>query len=82
MVVAVPGERVAGAFCTLRPGVAGDVAQRFVHHRFRLVIVGGIAPSRLADSDALRDFVREADRGGRARLVTDRSELGQRPATA
>ncbi|WP_149550419.1 DUF4180 domain-containing protein [Streptomyces marokkonensis] len=80
-VVAVPVERVADEFFTLRSGVAGDVVQKFVTYRIRLVIVGDIA-SRVADSDALRDFVREANRGTQVWFVTDRAALEERLAPA
>lgn len=78
-VVAVPVERVADEFFALRSGVAGDVVQRFVNHRLRLVVVGDIA-SRVAAGGALRDFVREANRGHRTWFVADRAELGERLA--
>lgn len=76
-VVAVPVERVADTFFALRSGVAGEVVQKFVNYRIRLVIVGDIS-SRVADSDALRDFVREANRGNQVWFVTDRAELEER----
>lgn len=76
-VVAVPVDRVADEFFTLRSGVAGDVAQKFANYRIRLVIVGDIT-ARVAGSDALRDFVREANRGGQVWFVTDRTELERR----
>ncbi|MFF5160414.1 DUF4180 domain-containing protein [Streptomyces sp. NPDC000348] len=78
-VVAVPVERVADEFFALRSGVAGDVVQKFVNYRLRLVIVGDIA-SRVAESDALRDFVREANRGRQMWFVADRAELEERLA--
>lgn len=78
-VVAVPVERVADEFFALRSGVAGDVVQKFVNYRLRLVIVGDIV-SHVADSDALRDFVREANRGTQMWFVADRAELEQRLA--
>ncbi|MFE2281696.1 DUF4180 domain-containing protein [Streptomyces sp. NPDC059454] len=77
--VAVPAERVADEFFALRSGIAGDVVQKFVNYRIRLVIVGDIA-SRVADSDALRDFVREANRGTQTWFVADRAELEERLA--
>ncbi|KES05838.1 alpha/beta hydrolase [Streptomyces toyocaensis] len=80
-VVAVPVERVADEFFTLRSGVAGDVVQKFVNYRIRLVIVGDIA-SRVADSDALRDWVREANRGSQVWFVNDRAALEERLAPA
>ncbi|GGV23124.1 hypothetical protein GCM10010293_20180 [Streptomyces griseoflavus] len=76
-VVAVPVDRVADEFFTLRSGVAGDVVQKFANYRIRLVIVGDIT-ARVAGSDALRDFVREANRGGQVWFVTDRTELERR----
>lgn len=80
-VVAVPVERVADEFFALRSGVAGDVVQKFVNYRIRLVIVGDIGPW-VADSDALRDFVREANRGRQVWFVTDRAALEERLAPA
>ncbi|KOT37650.1 alpha/beta hydrolase [Streptomyces caelestis] len=77
--VAVPVERVADEFFALRSGVAGDVVQKFVNYRIRLVIVGDIA-SRVAGSDALRDFVRESNRGTWTWFVADRAELEERLA--
>jgi hypothetical protein len=78
-VVAVPVERVADEFFDLRSGAAGDVVQKFVNYRIRLVIVGDIA-SRVAAADALRDFVREANRGTQTWFVADRAELEERLA--
>lgn len=78
-VVAVPVERVADEFFALRSGVAGDVVQKFVNYRLRLVIIGDIA-SHVADSEALRDFVREANRGNQVWFVADRAELDERLA--
>ncbi|WP_437050893.1 DUF4180 domain-containing protein [Streptomyces sp. enrichment culture] len=78
-VVAVPVDRVADAFFTLRSGVAGDVVQKFANYRIRLVVVGDIT-ARVAASEALRDFVREANRGDQVWFVTDRPELEQRLA--
>ncbi|MET7294708.1 DUF4180 domain-containing protein [Streptomyces griseoloalbus] len=77
--VVVPVERVADEFFALRSGVAGDVVQKFVNYRVRLVIIGDIA-SRVADSEALRDFVREANRGDQVWFVADRAELDERLA--
>ncbi|WAX81347.1 DUF4180 domain-containing protein [Streptomyces sp. KMM 9044] len=56
--VAVPVERVADDFFSLRSGVVCDVVQKFVDYRLRPAVIGGIA-SHVAGSDALRDFVRE-----------------------
>lgn len=79
-VVAVPVERVAGGFFSLRSGVAGDVVRTFVDHRIRPVIVG--TSPRPAESDALGDFVREADRGGQVWFVPGHAAPEERPAPA
>ncbi|WP_326595503.1 nucleoside/nucleotide kinase family protein [Streptomyces sp. NBC_01803] len=60
--VAVPAERVADTFFSLRTGVAGEIAQKFTDYHLRLAIVGDIS-RHTAKSSALRDYVREADRG-------------------
>ncbi|WP_406728736.1 DUF4180 domain-containing protein [Streptomyces sp. GD-15H] len=78
-VVAVPVERVADDFFALRSGVAGEVAQKFVNYRIRLAIVGDIA-THVAGSDALRDFVREANRGNQLWFVPDHDTLQERLA--
>jgi hypothetical protein len=54
--------RLDPGFFVLRTGVAGEFVQKFVNYRKRLVVVGDIA-AQLAGSDALRDWVREANRG-------------------
>ena len=76
-VVAVPVARVAPAFFTLRSGVAGEVVQKFVNYRMHLVVVGDI-DGYLAASTALRDFVREANRGRQTWFVADAAELESR----
>ena len=73
-VVAVPVARVAPAFFTLRSGVAGAVVQKFVTYRLRLAVVGDISAS-VARSTALRDFVREANRGSQTWFVATEAEL-------
>ncbi|MBA8944893.1 MULTISPECIES: DUF4180 domain-containing protein [Streptomyces] len=80
-VVAVPVERLADEFFALSSGVAGDVVQKFVNYRIRLAVVGDIG-DRVAASDALRDFVREANRGRQVCFVADRTELEERLARA
>ncbi|GAB2449904.1 DUF4180 domain-containing protein [Streptomyces incanus] len=77
--VAVPVERVADDFFALSSGVAGEVAQKFVNYRIRLAVIGDIA-SHVAGSDALRDFVRETNRGNQLWFVPDRAELEARLA--
>ena len=76
-VVAVPVARIAPAFFTVASGVAGAVAQKFVNYRLRLVVVGDVA-EHVAMSTALRDYVREANRGGQTWFVADEPELAAR----
>ncbi|GAA3309385.1 DUF4180 domain-containing protein [Streptomyces cinereospinus] len=77
--VAVPVERVADAFFRLRSGVAGAVTQKFVNYRLRLAIVGDVS-HHVEKSTALRDLLREADRGGSLWFVPDRDGLEARLA--
>ena len=68
--VAVPATRLDPAFFDLKSGVAGEFVQKFVNYRQRLAIVGDIG-ERLAESNALRDFVRESNRGRQLWFVAD-----------
>lgn len=77
--VAVPVARVAPEFFSLATGAAGAVVQKFVNYRLRLAVVGDIT-EHLAASTALRDFVREANRGGQTWFVADEAELAERLA--
>jgi hypothetical protein len=79
--VAIPAERLDERFFTLASGVAGEIAQKFVNYRLRLAIVGDIG-EQLAASNALRDFVRETNRGGQLWFVADLSELDGKLAGA
>lgn len=76
-VVAVPVERVADDFFSLSSGVAGEIVQKFVNYRLRLVVLGDIT-AHVAGSTALRDFVREANRGTQVWFVASRAELDQK----
>ncbi|MFF9623487.1 DUF4180 domain-containing protein [Streptomyces griseosporeus] len=75
--VVVPVERVGAEFFRLRSGVAGAVVQKFATYRLRLAVVGDIS-GHVADSTALRDFVREANQGGQLWFVSDDAELEER----
>lgn len=81
-VVAVPVERFDERFFNLRTGLAGEIMQKFVNYRMRLVVVGGIS-AHIATSTALRDLVSESNRGNQIWFVTDLDELDTRlePAT-
>lgn len=76
-VVAVPVGRLPDEFFELRSGILGEMAQKFVNYRLRLVIVGDIS-EHVARSDALRDFVYETNRGNQLWFVADAAELERR----
>jgi Domain of unknown function (DUF4180) len=61
-VIAVPVARLGPAFFQLRTGLAGEIAQKAVNYRLQLAVIGDIS-KHLAASSALRDWVREANRG-------------------
>jgi hypothetical protein len=75
--VSVPVERLPDEFFTLRTRVAGEIVQKFVNYRLRLVIVGDIS-GHLAASSALRDFVAESNRGRQLWFVTTAKDLEER----
>jgi hypothetical protein len=75
--VAVPVARIAPEFFALTSGVAGAVVQKFVNYRVRLAVVGDVS-GFVAESTALRDFVREANRGRQTWFVADEAELAGR----
>jgi len=72
--IVVPVERLSPEFFQLRTGVAGDIVQKFVQYRRRLVIVGDIAPY-VTKSSAFGAFVIEANRGGDVWFLPNRYAL-------
>ena len=77
--IALPVARLDPDFFSLRSGVAGDVVQKLTNYRLRLAVLGDIAP--LTDvSTALRDWVREVNRGTTVWFVADLDELAGRLA--
>ncbi|MET9698494.1 DUF4180 domain-containing protein [Streptomyces sp. NPDC006529] len=78
-VVAVPAERFDARFFDLSTGLAGEILQKFVSYRVRLVVVGDIT-HHLRASKALPDLVREANRGRDAWFVDDLEALAARLA--
>jgi hypothetical protein len=75
--ILVPVERLEEDFFHLRTGLAGQIIQKFVTYRRRLVILGDIS-GHVAGSRALRDFVYEANHGNQVWFVTNLQELGER----
>jgi hypothetical protein len=79
--LALPKARLGEDFLNLRTGLAGAVIQKFVTYRVRLAIIGDIS-AEVAESDALRDFVRESNAGNSIWFVPDFALLEQRLSKA
>ncbi|MFE7114523.1 DUF4180 domain-containing protein [Streptomyces sp. NPDC057654] len=75
--VVIPAERFDASFFQLSTRVAGDIVQKFVNYRVGLVVMGDIS-NYTEDSSALRDFIRECNRGRQTWFVADAEELGER----
>ena len=73
-VVAIPVERLGEGFLDLRTRIAGEVIQKFVNYGFQVAFVGDVSAA-IARSTALRDFVRESNRGRHVWFVADFAEL-------
>lgn len=77
--VVVPIGRLGADFLTLSTRIAGDVIQKFVNYGATVAFVGDISGA-LAASGALRDFVRESNRGRHVWFVADTDELAAKLA--
>jgi hypothetical protein len=76
-VVVIPVERLAEDFFQLKTGLAGQIMQKFVQYRRRLVILGDI--TRFTEhSRALSSLVYESNHGDQVWFLTDRAELDAR----
>jgi hypothetical protein len=76
-VVAVPAHRLGASFFSLGTRFAGDIMQKFVNYRLRLVVVGDIS-RHLATSAALRALVHESNQGDHVWFVPDLDALDER----
>lgn len=72
--VAIPVARLSPAFLDLKTRLAGEVLQKFVNYGFQVALVGDVSEA-VAASDALRDFVRESNRGRSVWFVDDMAAL-------
>ncbi|MFD0350400.1 DUF4180 domain-containing protein [Kitasatospora aburaviensis] len=79
--VVLPVARLHEDFFRLGTRVAGGIVQKFVNYRIGLVVLGDIA-HHVAASEALRDFVRESNRGRQLWFLADEAELADRLAGA
>jgi hypothetical protein len=77
--LAIPVARLDADFFRLRTGVAGEIVSKFSGYGIRAAFVGDIS-AHAANSDAFRDFVREANRGRGFWFVATLDELSQRLA--
>lgn len=77
--IVLPVTRLDERFFDLRSGVAGQLVQKFTQYRRRLAVVGDIS-AHVAASNALRDYVREANRGTAIWFVPDMAALDARTA--
>ncbi|WKV75703.1 DUF4180 domain-containing protein [Streptomyces sp. PCS3-D2] len=73
----IPVERLGEAFFRLSTRVAGGIIQKFVQYRVGLVVLGDVSRHTEA-STALRDFVRECNRGRQTWFLADTDELRDR----
>jgi Domain of unknown function (DUF4180) len=73
----IPGSRLDAEFFSLRTRIAGAFLQKFVTYGKRVAILGTI-PKEFEDSRALRDFVKECNRGQQIWFVDNRDELRKR----
>jgi hypothetical protein len=79
--VVIPVARLSPAVLDLKTRLAGEVLQKFVDYGRQVVILGDISRA-LAGSRALRDFVRESNRGRSVWFVPDLAALKARLARA
>lgn len=75
--VVIPAQRFDEAFFRLSTRIAGDIVQKFANYRLGLAILGDISPHTEVSS-ALRDFVRESNRGRQTWFLADAEELAER----
>ena len=78
-VVVVPVDLLPVDFFQLRTGLAGVIAQKLVNYRITLAVLGDIT-DHLAASNALRDWVREANRSEEVWFLATDEELAARLA--
>lgn len=79
--IVIPVARLHADFFTLSTRLAGEALQKLTQHGLMLVVLGDIS-AHLEKSQALRDFVREANRGHHARFVSTEAELAAMPQQA
>ncbi len=76
-VIVIPVERLSEDFFQLKTRLAGEILQKFVTYRKRIVILGDIS-KQLSGSSALRDLVYECNAGREVWFLTSLNELDQK----
>ncbi len=64
----LPKERMSEACFDLRTGLLGEILQKYTNYRLKLAIIGDFSGYT---SRALRDFIRESNRGGQVLFLPD-----------
>lgn len=72
--VVIPLTRLPPAFLDLKTRLAGEMLQKFVSYRRRVVILGDVSQAA-ARSGALRDFIGESNRGRSVWFMPDLAAL-------
>lgn len=80
-VVVMPAGRLDERFFSLGTRFAGDLMQKFVNYRLRLVVMGDIS-AQLAASASLRALVHESNQGAHIWFVPDLDTLDDRLRTS
>lgn len=75
--VAVPVDGFAPEVFQLKTRILGEITQKFVNYRLGLAIVGDI-PEALLLSQALQDYIREANQGANIWFVASFEDLTAR----
>lgn len=76
-IVSIPADRVGKDFFRLRSGLAGAVAQKFVNYNLCLALIGDVS-HWAAQSEPLRDFMRESNAGRSLWFLADDAALETR----
>lgn len=76
-IIAIPVARLDPAFFDLSSLKAGDITQKLVNYRLKLVVVGDVTAFEAA-SGAFRDYVWESNRGRHVWFVADEAALHER----
>lgn len=67
--ILLPVSAVTPAFFDLRTGIAGEILQKYTNYGVQVAFVGDFSQYT---SKALRDFIRESNRGGRVLFLDSR----------